>query len=153
MYDDHSEAEQRASVVREARTWLRTPWRHNQALKGVGVDCGRLLIEVYRDAGVIPGFDPGNYSRQWNLHRAEEVYLAHVQAHAREITRAEARAGDCLIFLFGKTWSHAGIIAPEPPWFIHAYVRTGVILGNWETEGQMGKAPPRFFSPWSANGR
>ena len=33
-------------VVAEARRWLGTPWRHQARLRGVGVDCGGLVVCV-----------------------------------------------------------------------------------------------------------
>lgn len=33
----------RADVVREARTWLKTPWQHQACVKNVGVDCLNLV--------------------------------------------------------------------------------------------------------------
>lgn len=34
-------------AVAEAITWLGTPYHHQGRVKGVGVDCGTLLCEVY----------------------------------------------------------------------------------------------------------
>ena len=43
----------RDAVVAEAKTWLGTPWRHMQRIKGVGVDCANLPAAVYEACGVI----------------------------------------------------------------------------------------------------
>jgi cell wall-associated NlpC family hydrolase len=141
-------ARQREAVIAEAWTWVGTPWRHNQALKGHGVDCGRFLIEVYREAGVIPPFDPGNYSRQWNLHRSEEVYLDHIQTYAKEITVGDLGPGDVAIFKYGLTYSHAGIVF-EAPRLLHSMVRQGVVIGDFMQDAPLKDHEPRFFSPWS----
>ena len=45
--DPVSEADQRAAVVAEARSWIKTPWVHMAAIKGAGVDCAMLLARVY----------------------------------------------------------------------------------------------------------
>ena len=35
-------------AVAEALTWLGTPYHHHQGhVKGIGVDCGTLVFEVY----------------------------------------------------------------------------------------------------------
>jgi cell wall-associated NlpC family hydrolase len=57
------EMEERLRVVRVAQSWLGTPYHHHAALRGVGVDCAYLLIEVYAEAEVIPRRDPGYYPR------------------------------------------------------------------------------------------
>lgn len=146
-----SEKVERAAVVDEAWSWEGTPWRHNQAVKGVGVDCGRFLIECYVRAGVIPPFDAGNYARQWNFHRSEEIYLGHVKRFAREVRRNEAGPGDCILYRYGRTYSHGGIIV-DPPIILHAYVRRGVTQGSYmdgeEELRDQGLHFPRYFSLW-----
>lgn len=52
----------RKNIVTEARTWLGTPWYHNQCLKGIGCDCVNFPHAVYKASGV-PMPDLFNYSR------------------------------------------------------------------------------------------
>lgn len=42
----------RADVVAEARTWLGTPWQHQQSLKGVATDCLGLISGVALNLGL-----------------------------------------------------------------------------------------------------
>lgn len=49
----------RQAVVAAARSWLNTPFRHQGTLKGVGVDCGGLIVGVSIELGLIPA----NYQR------------------------------------------------------------------------------------------
>ena len=65
----------REKVIQEARTWLSTPYHHHAAIKGVGVDCAQILIEVYAAAGVVEKVDVGDYPHDWHMHRSEEKYL------------------------------------------------------------------------------
>jgi hypothetical protein len=44
----------RAAVVKEALTWLGTPYHHHARVKGVGVDCARLLCAVYEASACVP---------------------------------------------------------------------------------------------------
>lgn len=48
---------------------------HNAKIRGVGVDCARLVIGAAEDAGLIAedSLDPGDYSNEWHLHRQEDV--------------------------------------------------------------------------------
>ena len=36
-------------VVREAKTWLGTPFHHQGRLKGVGVDCAGVIVCVAKE--------------------------------------------------------------------------------------------------------
>ncbi|MGK7898813.1 MAG: hypothetical protein AB4372_35665 [Xenococcus sp. (in: cyanobacteria)] len=47
--------------LKEAETWEGTPWKANEAKKGIGVDCVRFPYAVAIASG-INLVDPGNYS-------------------------------------------------------------------------------------------
>lgn len=50
-------------VVREARTWIGTPFVHQHRARGHAVDCAGLLIGVARGLGLVaPDFDVTGYS-------------------------------------------------------------------------------------------
>lgn len=70
----------RDRVLTEALSWQGTPWHHQGRVKGVGVDCLMFLAEVYERAGVIPHADPGNYARDWHMHRSDELFMGGVLA-------------------------------------------------------------------------
>lgn len=42
----------RYDIVAEARDWLRTPWKHNAMVKGVGTDCVGFLAGVALELGL-----------------------------------------------------------------------------------------------------
>lgn len=44
----------RDAVIKEARTWLNTPFAHQQRIKGVGVDCANFLAELARASEILP---------------------------------------------------------------------------------------------------
>ena len=68
----------RAAAVKEAKTWIGTPFHHAARVKGAGVDCLMLLAEVYERAGVTAGrIKPPFYVPDWHLHRdAERTWRA-----------------------------------------------------------------------------
>jgi cell wall-associated NlpC family hydrolase len=134
--------EQRARVVAEAKSWLRTPYHHRGRIKGAGVDCGMLLIEVFAAAGVIEDFDPGYYPHDWHLHRSEERYLGWVERHAHRVD--VPLPGDVLLFKFGRCISHGAIVV-EWPTVIHAYLRQGCRLARADQAPLDG----RLDSVWS----
>lgn len=119
----------REAVVAEARTWIGTPYHHRAHVKGSGVDCAWLMIEVFAACGVMEAFDPGHYSNDWHMHRHEEMYLANVLDRAEEIdygatTARDADAsqllpGTILMWRWGRTFSHGGIVT-KWPYFIHS---------------------------------
>ena len=117
---DHEQT--RDAVVREARTWIGTPYHHRAAVKGAGVDCARLLIEVYAAAGVFEGFDPGDYPPDWFLHRDEERYVETILRFADEFDPHDQPIlpADVVVWKFGRTFSHGGIVTAWPT-IVHAF--------------------------------
>jgi cell wall-associated NlpC family hydrolase len=82
---------ERAAVVAEARSWLRTPYHHMGRVKGAGVDCATLLAEIYARAGMIAPVTIPFYPPDWHLHREAERYLGFVLEHAHEIGLSAVR--------------------------------------------------------------
>jgi len=109
------------AVVAEAREWLRTPYVHMGRLKGIGVDCGMLLIEVYGNALGIEKPNVGNYTSDWYMHRDEPLYLGWLGKYAERMPKGVAgEPGDIAVFNFGRHPAHGGIVV-EPGLMIHAY--------------------------------
>jgi cell wall-associated NlpC family hydrolase len=56
-------------MITIARTWCGTPYIYGAKIKGVGVDCGTFLVEVFREMGFVsPDFQIAKYNKQFNLH-------------------------------------------------------------------------------------
>lgn len=140
------EAEERADVVAEAMTWLRTPHEHGQCVKGAGVDCGRFLIAVFQACDVVPPIEPGAYPYDYHLHRNEERYLPLVESVAHRI-HDEPKPGDIALFKFGRVISH-GAIMLEPPDFIHTHVYQGVVLDSLEANATFRERLMGYWSVW-----
>jgi NlpC/P60 family putative phage cell wall peptidase len=146
---------ERAAVVAEARTWIATPYHNCADIKGVGVDCGMLIVRVFVDLGLVPHFDPRPYSPDWHMHRSEEQYLDWVKQHCREIDPlVEApQQGDIMVFRYGRCYSHGGIVTQtEPLKIVHAFSPARLVFED--TVAQNGrlsspKRAPRFFSHWA----
>lgn len=117
-------------AVEIAKTYLNTPYHSGAKIKGVGIDCGQLLIAVHEDAGLleIGECDPGYYSFEWHLHKHEEIYLTLVKRYC-DIVYDDTQPGDIALFKFGKCVSHGGIMIDETK-LIHAYVGMGVIISG-----------------------
>ncbi|MFS1524436.1 hypothetical protein ACL7TT_10035 [Microbulbifer sp. 2304DJ12-6] len=140
-------AEQRAAVVAEAKTWLNTPYRHQGRVKGAGVDCGMLLLEVFSATGVIEAGAVEDYPRDWHLHRGEERYLGQVLQHAQEIA-GPGQAGDIAVWRFGRSFAHGALVVDWPT-IIHSYVGLGVVYGDALADQDLAERPYRMFSCWT----
>lgn len=131
----------RQAIVDEAMTWLRTPWRHNSAVKGAGVDCGRLLIEVYSAVGLIEHYVPEPYAQDFALHSKEGRFLANIERYATQVLTPQA--GDIAIWMFGRCFSHAAIVL-DYPHIIHAKIDSGVLLDLGD-QGDLAGREVRFY--------
>ena len=137
---------QRERVVNEAISWLKTPYHHKAAVKGHGVDCAQILLEVYFAAGVTEQLvDVGNYTQDWMLHRDDERYLGWLFKYGHEVS--EPQAGDVVIWKVGRCFSHAGIVVDYPR-IIHAYRREGCVAYGDATQGELSNRDAVFISFW-----
>lgn len=133
--------EKQQAVIAEALTWIGTPYHHAARIKGVGVDCAFLLIEVFANCGLIERFVPPAYPMDWHLHRGEERYLSHVLQYAEEVEIPEP--GDIALYKFGRCVSHGAIVVGWPK-VIHAQRRQGCVIANGESMGMA----PRLAGFW-----
>lgn len=120
-----TELEQRARVVEVARTFVGTGYHHRGRIKGVGIDCAQLLIEVFAEAGLIERFDTGDYPMDWAAHRDDERFLGFVERYAHQVP--VALPGDVLVFRYFRCYSHGAIVVDDAL-MIHAYIGRGVEL-------------------------
>jgi cell wall-associated NlpC family hydrolase len=117
----------RQAIVKEALTWLRTPYHDNARIKGVGVDCLFPAV-VYSQLVLLPAITIPFYSPQWHLHTHEELYRDAVERYCRAV-EGTPQPGDFVLFHFGNVWSHGAIVIDWPT-IIHAKSDVGVSLNN-----------------------
>lgn len=146
------EAEQRAKVIAEAKTWLGTPFRNCADVKGAGVDCAMLLVRVFADTGIVPLFDPRPYPSQWYLHRDEERFLAVIGKLGSEVAR-EPLPGDVIVYRFGRCFAHGAVVI-DAGHVLHAYSEVGEVSVSPLHEAMLSMLPdgrprPRkIFDAW-----
>lgn len=114
----------RQQIIDEAMTWLRTPWMHNQQLKGAGVDCGQFLISVFHKVGLVPAIQTGWYPKDWHLHRDEPVFMKWLTQYADETI--SPLPGDIAMFWYGRQSAHGSILLPEQK-IIHAFMEERMV--------------------------
>lgn len=155
------EAEQRAAVVAEARSWVGTPYRHCADVKRAGVDCGMLLVRVFVDLGLAEPFDPRPYPTDFHLHGEGERYLGFVMDRGREVEIPGP--GDVVVWRIGRSFSHGGVVTEWPApgvgagrpgarrMVVHAYAPARVVEeADISLPGPLSlpRHPRRFFSYW-----
>ena len=133
--------EQRAAIVHDARAWLGTPYHHEADVLGSGVDCAMILVRLYCDSGLVPMVDPRPYPAQWMMHRSEERYLKWFTDYAHRVEHGGL--GDVMLFKYGRTISHSGIIVGDGLMVHAARINNRVELT--ETQSFL----PRLNSVWS----
>lgn len=122
---------QDARVVRAARDWIGTPYRHQGSCKGAGADCLGLVRGVWRDVlGAEPEAVPA-YTMDWSEPQAVEDLWQAATRHFLPKSFGEETPGDLLLFrmLDGAVAKHVGIAGEigAQASFIHAYSRHAVV--------------------------
>ncbi|MFR4383262.1 MAG: peptidoglycan endopeptidase [Phascolarctobacterium sp.] len=92
-------------IARDAFSWLGTPHINGAKVKGVGVDCGMLLIGCLEGAGAIgkDSIEIAPYSNEWHLHHSEEWFKWYVEQYCYEVSFDDIQAGDFLLYQFGRS--------------------------------------------------
>lgn len=139
--------EERQRVVEEAKTWLLTPFHHMARVKGVGVDCSNMICSVYETCGVWKHREIEYYPLDWHLHRDDERYLKGVMEVADEIESEAAQIGDLVLFRFGRSYAHSGIIVGDNL-VIQADLPCGVIYTELTSQPLLPRKK-KFFNPWA----
>jgi cell wall-associated NlpC family hydrolase len=135
------EGDQRRFVVREARSWIGTPYHPQADIKGAGVDCGMLLVRVFVDTGLCAPFDPRPYADDWYLHRSEERYLGFIFDRTKEV--ASPLPGDVMVFRYGRCYAHGGVVTEASPLtIVHAFQPA-----RWSSSRRKWRAA-RLSAPW-----
>lgn len=120
-----------ADVVSVARTWIGTPYVHQQSRRGAGCDCLGLLRGIWREVlGAEPEPVPA-YSRDWSEPQADEQLWQAAARHLLVKDLGSEASGDVLLFRMrdGSVAKHVGLQAETGarPSFVHAYSGHGVI--------------------------
>jgi len=117
-----------AQIVREARSWIGTPYRHQASVKGAGTDCLGLLRGVWRALyGAEPEAIPA-YSRDWDEISKFDILRSAAERHLVLRHDGRAQEGDVILFRMrrGAVAKHLGICSGADR-FVHAYAGHGVV--------------------------
>lgn len=119
----------RNRIVKEARTWLGTPWRH-QGRNKYGIDCAGLIIKVAHSLD-ISKFDVFDYQRYPTGNKFLEYFTNN---NCKYKLMKDIQLGDILVLNLGPYPCHCGIYT-ENDMFIHSFaLRRQVIEEKWTDE-------------------
>lgn len=126
---DAADPATRAAILAEARSWIGTPYAHQASLRGAGADCLGLLRGIWRTLYGAEPEAPPPYTPHWAERSGAEDLLAAARRRLVEIGRAEAGAGDVLVFRMRERGpaKHVAILATEglaagrPGRIVHAW--------------------------------
>ena len=106
-------------VVAEARSWLKTPFRHQGRVKGRAVDCAGLVVGVARALGFEVA-DMAGYART----PQGDMLRQHLEAQAVRVQAAQP--GDISLMRFEREPQHLGIASDIG--IIHAFSAPGMCV-------------------------
>lgn len=106
----------RDEIVKTAREYLGTPFKHQGRLKGIGIDCAGLVICVAKELGLTT-FDHQAYG-----HLPHAMMMQnHCDEQMTRIPIEDAKPGDVYLMAFHKEPQHLCIITDIG--IIHAYAQ------------------------------
>lgn len=103
-------------IVKEAYTWLGTPYGYGKAEKGVACDCSGMVMSVYQKVAGVKL--PRNSAKQSEF--------------CKSLKKKDVHPGDLCFFATGKDpdkISHVGIMVDDKN-FIHSSTSKGVVVSD-----------------------
>lgn len=96
----------RMDIVREAREWIGTPFKHQMREKGVGCDCIGLILGIAWSFGFTDydshDYKPGSVNAEEMIRQAERL--------GNPISKPEMKVGDIVLIKSDMILTHAGIL-------------------------------------------
>ena len=106
--------ERRQLALESLNRWHGTPHRNRIAIRGVGVDCIKLVDEVFHDAGVFPRCNFTGYdldSGMWG--QSSKLQDALLKCLHAVWVEKDFEFGDIFILKTGKRSAHCGIYTDD----------------------------------------
>ncbi|MCY1333619.1 putative phage cell wall peptidase, NlpC/P60 family [compost metagenome] len=110
-------------IIATARTMLKTPFRHQGRIPGLGLDCAGLLVCVCQALGLTIE-DVQGYGRNPFNGLLEQAIRR--QPFLREVPKAELQPGDVLLMRFTQAPQHIALVTDAG--IIHAYEHSGAVV-------------------------
>ncbi|MCY1550944.1 putative phage cell wall peptidase, NlpC/P60 family [compost metagenome] len=110
-------------IITTARSMLRSPFKHQGRVPGLGLDCAGLLVCTCQALG-LPIEDVQGYGRNPFNGLLEQAIRR--QPFLREVPKAELQPGDVLLMRFSQAPQHIAIATEHG--MIHAYEHSGAVV-------------------------
>lgn len=142
-------------IVPIARTWIRTPYRHQHRHKGHGCDCVGLIIGVGLEADVLGTWTP----ESWQAHNAysrspNPARMGRALGQYLRPWKGEGLPPDGAVAWMGWRASlpmHLGIIGTHPAsgyrTLIHAYSGAGAVIEHRLSEDWLARIESWWLYP------
>jgi cell wall-associated NlpC family hydrolase len=110
-------------LIEVARSWLNTPWQHNQKTKGIGVDCVNFLNAIANESGVIIEEIPEHYGRVATDNNIEE----YLERNFKKKPTKDIEKNNIILYAFSGYKNHVAL-ATSNNTIIHANSRVGKVV-------------------------
>jgi hypothetical protein len=120
------------TLMAVAQSWVGTPFCEMSAVKGAGVCCHQLMLEVLVEAAWLPRIEVPNGSRRWAEAQGVSLMIEWFAGAGSqwfiEVPIAEPQeAGDILGFRLGRSLHHLVMRLPGENW-MHVVEGSGVVI-------------------------
>lgn len=113
-FQHHKPSHRQKLLVKEANTWLGTPYKYGAQEKGIATDCSGFVMMVYQTALGVK--IPRNSAKQAEF--------------CKKLKEEDVRTGDLVFFATGndpERVTHVGMMIDDEGTFIHASSSKGVV--------------------------
>lgn len=144
-----NEQELRARLVKEAYSWVKTPYLHGCAIKGVGANCAMLMFGIAKGAGILATEvpTPKHFTAQAALHSKDERLLRYLLAYGfTETDEDHAKPGDILLYKNGLAHGHMAMMVTKTA-VVHTLSPVGCKVNGF-ADGVLGTYSRRYFTLW-----
>ncbi len=113
----------KSQIVEKAHEYIGTPFRHQGRIKGVGIDCAGLAIELAKELG-LPWVDRRGYDRTGTGTENMRILIETIL-----LKTSKPEPGDLVLFHYfnKKIAQHLGIWTSATQ-FIHAYASAKKVI-------------------------
>lgn len=110
-------------IIKSALSFINTPYQHQGRLKGVGIDCAGLIIEVIKEVGMDSSFDIKGYDRIPDGQTLSKICNTYGKIKDIKNNYYNLEDGDVILFNFLVNPQHLGFYYKlnNLDYFIHAY--------------------------------
>ena len=106
-------------IIKIAKTYLGTPWKHQGRVKGRGIDCAGYIVEVMKELGLDTSFDLEGYERIPDGQKLAEI----ANNNGKNILLKDIQDGDVILFNVLGNPQHLAFYYKENDidYMLHAY--------------------------------